>query len=123
MEKKDLGRIKIRRALLSVSDKTNLIKLARTLSQLGVEIISTGGTRAELKKAGIKSISISSFTGFPEILGGRVKTLHPKVFGGILAIREDEEQKKEVTEQEAGYKLHRPGGSEPLSLWQGDKSG
>jgi phosphoribosylaminoimidazolecarboxamide formyltransferase/IMP cyclohydrolase len=103
MEKKDLGRIKIRRALLSVSDKTNLIKLARTLSQLGVEIISTGGTRAELKKAGIKSISISSFTGFPEILGGRVKTLHPKVFGGILAIREDEEQKKEVTEQDINY--------------------
>jgi len=103
MEKKDSGRVKIRRALLSVSDKTDLLKLAGVLSQLGVEIISTGGTRAELKKAGIKSISISSFTGFPEILGGRVKTLHPKVFGGILAIRDDEEQKKEVTEQDIHY--------------------
>ncbi|MCK4223789.1 MAG: bifunctional phosphoribosylaminoimidazolecarboxamide formyltransferase/IMP cyclohydrolase [candidate division Zixibacteria bacterium] len=97
------GLIKIRRALLSVSDKTNLIELAKALSRLGVEIISTGGTQAELKKAGIKSITISSFTGFPEILGGRVKTLHPKVFGGILAKREDEEQKKELTEQDIKY--------------------
>lgn len=97
------NRIKIRRALLSVSDKTNLLELTKVLSKLGVEIVSTGGTRAELKKAGIKSISISSFTGFPEILGGRVKTLHPKVFGGILARRDDEEQKKEVTEQDINY--------------------
>jgi phosphoribosylaminoimidazolecarboxamide formyltransferase/IMP cyclohydrolase len=97
------GLIKIRRALLSVSDKTNLTDLALVLSGLGVEIISTGGTRAELKKAGVKSVSISSFTGFPEILGGRVKTLHPKVFGGILAKRDDEQQKKEVTEQDIKY--------------------
>ncbi len=97
------GLIKIRRALLSVSDKTNLIDLAKVLSNLAVEIISTGGTQAELKKAGIKSVSISSFTGFPEILGGRVKTLHPKVFGGILAKRDDEEQKKELTEQDFKY--------------------
>ncbi len=103
MKEEKSGRIRIRRALLSVSDKTNLIDLAKILSNLGVEIISTGGTRAELKKAGIKSISISSFTGFPEILGGRVKTLHPKVFGGILAKREDEEQKKEITEQDIKY--------------------
>jgi len=103
MAKEEAERIKIRRALLSVSDKTNLIRLARVLSGLGVEIISTGGTQAELKKAGIKSISISSFTGFPEILGGRIKTLHPKVFGGILAKRKDEEQKKEVTEQDIKY--------------------
>ena len=99
----DSGRIKIRRALLSVSDKTNLLDLARVLSKLEVEIISTGGTQAELKRAGMKSISISSFTGFPEILGGRVKTLHPKVFGGILAKRDDEEQEKEVTEQDINY--------------------
>ena len=97
------GLIKIRRALLSVSDKTNLIDLAKVLSNLAVEIISTGGTQAELKKAGIKSISISSFTGFPEILGGRVKTLHPKVFGGVLAKRDDEEQKREITEQDFKY--------------------
>jgi len=103
MTEKKSGLIKIRRALLSVSDKTNLIDLALVLSSLGVEIISTGGTQAELKKARIKSISISSFTGFPEILGGRVKTLHPKVFGGILAKREDEEQKREITEQDIKY--------------------
>jgi phosphoribosylaminoimidazolecarboxamide formyltransferase/IMP cyclohydrolase len=103
MAKGDSGRIKIRRAVLSVSDKTNLLELAGVLSRLGVEIVSTGGTQAELKKAGIKSVSISSFTSFPEILGGRVKTLHPKVFGGILALRGDEEQKKEVTEQDIHY--------------------
>ncbi len=97
------GLMKIRRALLSVSDKTNLIDLAKVLAKLGVEIVSTGGTQTELKKAGIKSITISSFTGFPEILGGRVKTLHPKVFGGILAKRDDEQQKEEVTEQDINY--------------------
>jgi phosphoribosylaminoimidazolecarboxamide formyltransferase/IMP cyclohydrolase len=97
------GLMKIRRALLSVSDKTNLVDLAKALAKLGVEIVSTGGTQAVLKKAGIKSITISSFTGFPEILGGRVKTLHPKVFGGILAKRDDEQQKMEVTEQDINY--------------------
>lgn len=103
MAERESGLIKIRRALLSVSDKTNLIDLARVLTKLGVEIVSTGGTQAKLKEAGIKSVSISSFTGFPEILGGRVKTLHPKVFGGILARRDDEKQKKEVTEQDINY--------------------
>jgi phosphoribosylaminoimidazolecarboxamide formyltransferase/IMP cyclohydrolase len=99
-EKSDSEWVKIKRALLSVSDKSGIVDLARVLSKLGVEIVSTGGTQAELKKAGIKSISISSFTGFPEILGGRVKTLHPKVFGGILARREDEQHKKEMGEQD-----------------------
>jgi phosphoribosylaminoimidazolecarboxamide formyltransferase/IMP cyclohydrolase len=96
-EEKDL--IKIKRALISVSDKSGLVELARQLSSLGIEIISTGGTLNELKRNGIKVISISSFTDFPEILGGRVKTLHPKVFGGILALREDKEHKEEVKEQ------------------------
>jgi phosphoribosylaminoimidazolecarboxamide formyltransferase/IMP cyclohydrolase len=90
------GLVKIRRALMSVSDKRNILSLAQTLNKFGVEIISTGGTLAELKKGGIKPISISSFTGFPEILDGRVKTLHPKVFGGILALREDENHKKDM---------------------------
>ncbi len=99
-EKNDSGWVKIKRALLSVSDKTGITELARALSALGVEIVSTGGTQVELKKAGIKSISISSFTGFPEILGGRVKTLHPNVFGGILAKRKDEQHKKEMGEQD-----------------------
>lgn len=99
-EKKDFGWVKIKRALLSVSDKRGITDLAKVLSKLKVEIISTGGTQAELKKAGIKSVSISSFTGFPEILGGRVKTLHPKVFGGILAQRQDEQHKKEMGDQD-----------------------
>ncbi|MGB8658215.1 MAG: bifunctional phosphoribosylaminoimidazolecarboxamide formyltransferase/IMP cyclohydrolase [Candidatus Zixiibacteriota bacterium] len=103
MPKKETDRIKIRRALLSVSDKTNLMELAKVLTKLRVEIISTGGTQAELKNAGIKSVSVSSFTGFPEILGGRVKTLHPKIFGGILAKREDKQQKEEVIEQDMKY--------------------
>jgi phosphoribosylaminoimidazolecarboxamide formyltransferase/IMP cyclohydrolase len=97
------GWVKIKRALLSVSDKRGITELAKVLSRLGVEIVSTGGTQAELKKAGIKSISISSFTGFPEIFGGRVKTLHPKVFGGLLAKREDEQHKKEMGEQDIKY--------------------
>lgn len=96
----DSGWVKIKRALLSVSDKRVITELAKALSKLKVEIISTGGTQTELKKAGIKSVSISSFTGFPEILGGRVKTLHPKVFGGILGKRKDEQHKKEMGEQD-----------------------
>ncbi|HEX9917021.1 MAG TPA: bifunctional phosphoribosylaminoimidazolecarboxamide formyltransferase/IMP cyclohydrolase [candidate division Zixibacteria bacterium] len=94
------GLVKISRALISVSDKTGLKELASVLTDFGVEIISTGGTERELKKSGIKTVSLSSFTGFPEILDGRVKTLHPKIFGGILAKREDEEHKKTVIQQE-----------------------
>jgi len=97
------GLVKINRALISVSDKRGLGELAETLSSLGVEIISTGGTEKELKQLGIKTVSLSSFTGFPEILDGRVKTLHPKVFGSILARREDESHKKAVSEH--GMKL------------------
>lgn len=77
----------IKRALISVSDKTNLIELAQTLTSLEVEIISTGNTAQELRKEGIKVIEVTSYTGFPEIFGGRVKTLHPKIAGGILARR------------------------------------
>jgi phosphoribosylaminoimidazolecarboxamide formyltransferase/IMP cyclohydrolase len=77
----------IRRALLSVSDKTGLIEFARELVGLGVELISTGGTRKALADAGLKVTDISEVTGFPEILDGRVKTLHPRVHAGILAIR------------------------------------
>ncbi len=97
------GLIKINEALISVSDKKSLKELAQALALLGVEIISTGGTQKELEKSGIRTTSLSSFTGFPEILDGRVKTLHPKVFGGILARREDENHKKAVAEH--GMKL------------------
>ncbi|MFA4891659.1 MAG: bifunctional phosphoribosylaminoimidazolecarboxamide formyltransferase/IMP cyclohydrolase, partial [Candidatus Gracilibacteria bacterium] len=78
----------IKRALISVSDKTNIEKVAKKLSKKGIEIISTGGTAKVLKKAGIAVIDVSEVTGFPEIMGGRVKTLHPKVHGGLLAVRD-----------------------------------
>ena len=81
--------MKIKRALISVSDKTGLIEFARELSKMGVEIISTGGTASLLKKEGIPSIEISKFTGSPEIMDGRVKTLHPKVHGGLLFLRDN----------------------------------
>ena len=77
----------ITRALLSVSDKTGLLELAAALSALGVELISTGGTAAALKAAGLPVKDVSALTGFPEIMDGRVKTLHPKVHGGLLNVR------------------------------------
>jgi phosphoribosylaminoimidazolecarboxamide formyltransferase / IMP cyclohydrolase len=79
--------MKIQRALLSVSDKTGLIDFARGLAALGVELLSTGGTAAALRDAGLAVVDVSAFTGHPEILDGRVKTLHPKVHGGILQRR------------------------------------
>ena len=84
-------RVAIRRALLSVSDKTGLVELARALDSRGVELISTGGTAAAIATAGIAVTDVSQVTGFPEIMDGRVKTLHPLVHGGLLAIRDDEE--------------------------------
>src|SRR5262245_39433821 len=81
---------KIQRALLSVSDKTGLIPFAQTLAAAGVELISTGGTARTLREAGLTVKDISEHTGFPEMLDGRVKTLHPKVHGGLLYIRGNE---------------------------------
>lgn len=78
----------IRRALLSVSDKSGLVELAKVLAGFGVELVSTGHTRKTLQEASLTAKDISEVTGFPEMLGGRVKTLHPKVHGGILAMRE-----------------------------------
>lgn len=80
--------IPVRRALLSVSDKTGLIELAKSLTEYGVNLISTGGTATALKKAGLPVRDVSELTGFPEIMDGRVKTLHPKVHGGLLARRD-----------------------------------
>ncbi len=77
----------IRRALVSVSDKTGLIEFAAGLAKLGVELVSTGGTARALAEAGLKVMDVSEVTGFPEIMDGRVKTLHPKVHGGLLAVR------------------------------------
>ena len=76
----------IKRALISVSDKTGIIDFARELKQFNVEIISTGGTAKALRDAGIEVRDISDVTGFPEMMDGRVKTLHPRVHGGLLAI-------------------------------------
>ena len=86
----------IRRVLISVSDKTGLIPLARALNRRKVEILSTGGTAKFLREQGIPVMEISKFTGFPEILSGRVKTLHPKVHGGILADRGSREHQRQV---------------------------
>ena len=77
----------IRRALVSVSDKTGLVDFARKLDRLGIEIVSTGGTARALADAGLPVTDVATVTGFPEIMGGRVKTLHPAIHGGILARR------------------------------------
>lgn len=81
--------VPVRRALLSVFDKTGLIELAAYLDSIGIELVSTGGTRKALEDAGIPVTDVSGLTGFPEIMDGRVKTLHPGVHGGLLAIRDD----------------------------------
>jgi phosphoribosylaminoimidazolecarboxamide formyltransferase / IMP cyclohydrolase len=81
--------VRVGRALLSVSDKAGLVDLARALSEAGVELISTGGTAAALSGAGLAVVDVAQITGFPEMMDGRVKTLHPRVHGGLLAIRSD----------------------------------
>ena len=87
----------VRRALISVSDKSGLLELARGLVGLGVELISTGGTRKTLLDAGLAVREVAEVTGFPEMLDGRVKTLHPFVHGGILAVRDNPEHQKAIT--------------------------
>ena len=89
--------MKIERALVSVSDKAGIVEFAKALADRGVEILSTGGTAKALKDAGVKTVEVSQFTASPEILEGRVKTLHPKIHGGLLFLRgnaEHEEQAK-----------------------------
>ena len=83
--------MRIRRALISVSDKSGVVDFARDLAAMGVEIISTGGTAAALSSAGLQVLPIESVTGFPEMMDGRVKTLHPKVHGGLLGVRNNPE--------------------------------
>lgn len=84
------------KALISVSDKTGIVEFAKELEALGIQIISTGGTYKKLKESGITVTEISELTGFPECLDGRVKTLHPKVHAGILAMRQKEEHMKQL---------------------------
>ena len=97
---------RVHRALISVSDKTGVVEFARALSELGVDLVSTGGTHAALVGAGLKVADVADVTGFPELMDGRVKTLHPKVHGGLLAIREN-------PEHEAAMLAH---GIEPIDL-------
>src|SRR5260370_7487929 len=80
---------RVRRALLSVSDKSGLVEFARALADQSIELISTGGTRKALAEAGLGVRDISELTGFPEMMDSRVKTLHPKVHGGLLALRDN----------------------------------
>ena len=80
------GDVRVRRALLSVSDKRGVADFARGLAGLGVELVSTGGTARELADSGLTVRAIDDYTGFPEIMDGRVKTLHPKLYAGLLAL-------------------------------------
>ncbi|MEI4488399.1 bifunctional phosphoribosylaminoimidazolecarboxamide formyltransferase/IMP cyclohydrolase [Frigidibacter sp. MR17.14] len=90
----------ISRALLSVSDKTGLLDFARALSARGVELLSTGGTSKMLREAGLPVTDVADVTGFPEMMDGRVKTLHPKVHGGLLALRDNEEHQAAMAQHE-----------------------
>ena len=87
-----------RRALVSVSDKTGIVDFARELTSLGFELLSTGGTHRQISEAGIAVTEVSAYTGFPEMMDGRVKTLHPKVHGGILALRDDDGHRASMVE-------------------------
>jgi phosphoribosylaminoimidazolecarboxamide formyltransferase/IMP cyclohydrolase len=90
IERAQPGEVRVRRALLSVSDKTGIVEFARGLAELGVEIVSTGGTARALSDAGVHVRAIEDFTGFPEMMDGRVKTLHPRLYAGLLALRSEE---------------------------------
>jgi phosphoribosylaminoimidazolecarboxamide formyltransferase/IMP cyclohydrolase len=99
LERAEPGQVRVRRALLSVSEKTGIVDFARGLTDLGVEIVSTGGTARTLSDADIAVRSIEDFTGFPEIMDGRVKTLHPRLYAGLLARRDDVEHLRAAAEQ------------------------
>jgi phosphoribosylaminoimidazolecarboxamide formyltransferase/IMP cyclohydrolase len=100
VEQASAGEVQVRRALLSVSDKRGLVDFARGLTELGVEIVSTGGTAAELESGGLEVRSVEDYTGFPEILDGRVKTLNPRIYAGLLAVRSSAEHVDTLNEHE-----------------------
>src|ERR671936_125028 len=97
------GEVQVARALLSVSDKTGIVEFARGLADLGIEIVSTGGTADELSAAGIPVRSITDLTGFPEIMDGRVKTLHPKLYAGMLALRDHPDHMQAAEEHDVEF--------------------
>jgi phosphoribosylaminoimidazolecarboxamide formyltransferase/IMP cyclohydrolase len=92
------GAVRVRRALLSVSEKAGIVDFARGLHELGVELVSTGGTARELAGAGLPVRAVEDFTGFPEMLDGRVKTLHPRLYAGLLALRDEDEHLRAAAE-------------------------
>ena len=98
--------VKIKRALVSVSDKTGAVQLGQTLHAMGVQILSTGGTARSLQEAEIPVMEVSRYTGFPEMMDGRIKTLHPKIHGALLGKRDNAEHMKQM-------KIH---GIEPIDL-------
>ncbi len=104
----------IKQALLSVSDKTGIVDFAKSLSDLGVKLLSTGGTAKLLAEAGLPVTEVADYTGFPEMLDGRVKTLHPKVHGGILARRDLPEHMPAL--DAARHPDDRPAGGEPVPV-------
>ena len=108
------GEVQVRRALLSVSDKRGIVDFARGLAELGVELVSTGGTARELRAAGLEVRAIEDFTGFPEIMDGRVKTLHPKLYAGLLAVRDNPEHLEPPAEH--GGRVRRPRLRQPLPV-------
>ena len=112
---------RITRALISVSDKTGLIDFARGLASHGVELVSTGGTAKAIKDAGLKVMDVSELTGFPEMMDGRVKTLHPKVHGGLLAIRDNKEHAAAM--DDARHPADRSPGGQPLSVRSDGREG
>ena len=97
------GDVRVRRALLSVSDKRGIVDFARGLAALGVELVSTGGTARELSAAGLEVRPIDEFTGFPEIMDGRVKTLHSKLYAGLLALRDNPEHLEAAAEHDVEF--------------------
>src|SRR6476620_3320679 len=92
--------VRVRRALLSVSDKRGIVDFARGLADLGIEVVSTGGTATELTEAGLHVRAIEDFTGFPEMMDGRVKTLHPRLYAGVLARRDDDRHLQAAAQHE-----------------------
>ena len=92
--------VKIKKALISVSDKTGVVDFAKKLGDMGVKIISTGGTAKKLSDAGISVVGIESVTGFPEMMDGRVKTLHPKIHGALLGLRDKKEHTAAMKEHD-----------------------
>ena len=133
----DLNLVKVRRALISVSDKAGIVDFASALDAMGIELLSTGGTYRLLQESGLQVTEVADYTGFPEMMDGRVKTLHPRIHGGILARRGQDNAVMaehgiqpidmvvvnlypfEATVFRHGgtrYSAHRHGGGEPVSL-------